>query len=693
MKQLPALVFLLLAVAAMSQNSTNDTDTEEMLSVSSSLDFEMLTSMLPESIEPTSMINMSSSVADLDQTDTPQNVTQIDQSSSIAYSSDIMSMAITDTTPKTSSAIQSLPPSDPSMPPSQSMYLSQNMYSSQGMSSLETISISSINTSSVSSLLSTIPAAATSTPTLTPSPTESLTSSSMYLPTSDDIFDFFSSSDDGAVIPTPSSAHSTTSKVVSQSSSSSLSVTSATINSTQSVTLSSSSVSSSLSVTSATIMSTQSSVSSESLGVSPPIPTSTPTESSTGIPVVVWAPVGAGLGLLVIALVACMVIVGLVVLLRRRKRTKDKKKPRNYWESIHTNRHLGSAANVTMGHIAPLPRPNQVSRTSLVSRGHYQLDHLSKPMSVTELEHCLRYYGSLHDQYMSIPANMTSMNEIPSGAQEKNRYCDVLPNPNSRVVLFLKFGIANSDYINANFIRGYRGQSKAYIATQGPLPFTIADFWRMVWEQRTTVIIMTTGLVERNMAKCNQYWPDTHGYGVTETYGDIQVTVRKKVNHNDYTLTTFLVQHLERHVTREVIHYWYTNWPDMGVPDNPSSVVDFLLETRRSRESFTMPGPAVVHCSAGIGRTGVFIGADIGMRELEETQMIDVLRIVANMRQDRGGMVQTKDQYVFLHKILYEYAKRIGYVVPRIHGMNDFEEERYSENDLDDHIETTTTFV
>lgn len=135
---------------------------------------------------------------------------------------------------------------------------------------------------------------------------------------------------------------------------------------------------------------------------------------------------------------------------------------------------------------------------------------------------------------------MTSMNEIPSGAQEKNRYCDVLPSllnyiilkttplytilivdPNSRVVLFLKFGIANSDYINANFIRvsksnnnnnkntkinhcfsqGYRGQAKAYIATQGPLPFTVADFWRMIWEQRSTVIIMTTGLIERNMVK------------------------------------------------------------------------------------------------------------------------------------------------------------------------------------------------
>jgi protein tyrosine phosphatase len=382
-------------------------------------------------------------------------------------------------------------------------------------------------------------------------------------------------------------------------------------------------------------------------------PTGTPANPSDTAIIIVWGVVPPVIFVMIITGCVIMVIVA-AGLIKKKRRKRDKR-----------NRHRYLQDDTPMIH---LPKPNFASKVSVISKGH-RLENFTKPMFVRDISECLAFPAKLHAEYMSIPPNMTSMDEIPPGAQDKNRYTDVLPNPNSRVVLFLKFGKANSDYINANYIRGFRGLPKSFIATQGPLAYTIADFWRMVWEQKATVIIMLTDLIEKNKVKCEQYWPTSQGN--TEIYQEIQVFTRKIENCGKYILTTLIVHHLERNVKREVYHYWYKEWPNVGVPENAQSMVDFLLETRRTREYFSMPGPTIVHCSAGIGRTGVFIAADIGMRELEEMRSVDVVRIVASLRQDRGGMVQTKDQYIFLHKVFFEYAKRMGHVMPVVRGVND----------------------
>lgn len=409
-----------------------------------------------------------------------------------------------------------------------------------------------------------------------------------------------------------------------------------------------------------------------------PSPSLTPGSTPTGEKIPDWPlPLIGTVGAVVLILALVIFCVIIVVLLRRRKIVAERKR-NQLWEDTHPS----------MGMVrlqGEVKRPMRPSRVSFVSRGHHLLQTLSHPLSVEELGRNLAAYSKLCDEYMSIPPNMANVSDIPVGADEKNRYIDVLPNPSSRVSMFLKFGIAHSDYINANYIRGYRNQSKAYIATQGPLSHTVVDFWRMIWDQKTSVIIMTTGLVERNLEKCTQYWPDEQRYGAPKVYGDIQVTIRRRKKSEYFIITTFFVQHLQRMVNREILHYWFIGWPDHGVPISTEPVIDFLLESQRSRATFTMPGPTVVHCSAGIGRTGVFIAADIGMKQLEENMTVDVLKIVATMRQDRGGMVQTKDQYAFLHKVLYDYARRIGHVSPNLLMEDDElnEEDEYQNEDYD----------
>jgi tyrosine-protein phosphatase non-receptor type 7 len=250
------------------------------------------------------------------------------------------------------------------------------------------------------------------------------------------------------------------------------------------------------------------------------------------------------------------------------------------------------------------------------------------------------------------------MADVPPGAEEKNRYKDILPNPQTRVSLFLKFAVSNSDYINANYIRGFPDSGRGYIATQGPLPWTVDDFWRMVWEQKTSVIVMVTGLEERRIVKCSRYWPDSQ-VALTASYGDLNVTLRKRVTTNPhFTVSHFHVTHREKLVSREVTHYWFTAWPDHGVPASTQPALDFLTHVRSHAQE--IPAPIVVHCSAGIGRTGVFIGADVGMTQLERQGEVDALKIVSTMRQDRGGMVQTEKQYIFLHQLLLAYAHQLG---------------------------------
>ncbi|XP_056246892.1 receptor-type tyrosine-protein phosphatase F isoform X9 [Seriola aureovittata] len=231
----------------------------------------------------------------------------------------------------------------------------------------------------------------------------------------------------------------------------------------------------------------------------------------------------------------------------------------------------------------------------------------------------------------------------------KNRYANVIAYDHSRVVLTSVDAVPGSDYINANYIDGYRKQN-AYIATQGPLPETLSDFWRMVWEQRSNTIVMMTRLEEKSRVKCDQYWPSRG----TETYGMIQVTMLDTVELATYSVRTFALYKNGSSEKREVRQFQFMAWPDHGVPEYPTPILAFLRRVKSCNPPDA--GPMVVHCSAGVGRTGCFIVIDAMLERMKHEKSVDIYGHVTCMRAQRNYMVQTEDQYIFIHEALLEAA-------------------------------------
>ncbi|XP_041417366.1 receptor-type tyrosine-protein phosphatase F isoform X13 [Xenopus laevis] len=229
----------------------------------------------------------------------------------------------------------------------------------------------------------------------------------------------------------------------------------------------------------------------------------------------------------------------------------------------------------------------------------------------------------------------------------KNRYANVIAYDHSRVILTSVDGVPGSDYMNGNYIDGYRKQN-AYIATQGPLPETITDFWRMVWEQRTSTIVMMTRLEEKSRVKCDQYWPSRG----SETYGMIQVTLMDTVELATYTVRTFTLYKNGSNEKRDIRQFQFMAWPDHGVPEYPTPILGFLRRVKACNPPDA--GPMVVHCSAGVGRTGCFIVIDAMLERVKLEKTVDIYGHVTCMRSQRNYMVQTEDQYIFIHEALLE---------------------------------------
>ncbi|XP_061653488.1 receptor-type tyrosine-protein phosphatase S-like isoform X9 [Phyllopteryx taeniolatus] len=229
----------------------------------------------------------------------------------------------------------------------------------------------------------------------------------------------------------------------------------------------------------------------------------------------------------------------------------------------------------------------------------------------------------------------------------KNRYANVIAYDHTRVILAPIEGVLGSDYINANYIDGYRKQN-AYIATQGPLAETFGDFWRMVWEQRAASVVMMTRLEEKSRIKCDQYWPSRG----TDTFGTIQVTLLDTME-----LATFCVRTVSLHKSgsserREVRQFQFTAWPDHGVPEYPTPFLNFLRRVKACNPPDA--GPIIAHCSAGVGRTGCFIVIDAMLERIRHERTADIYGHVTLMRSQRNYMVQTEDQYSFIHEALQE---------------------------------------
>ncbi|XP_042265580.1 tyrosine-protein phosphatase non-receptor type 7-like isoform X1 [Thunnus maccoyii] len=321
-----------------------------------------------------------------------------------------------------------------------------------------------------------------------------------------------------------------------------------------------------------------------------------------------------------------------------------------------------------------------------------QLLHTSsRPLTHTLLRQAAMDTNTLNVEYQKIPPNFVSAAELDvPGHMIKDRYKTILPNPESRVILRSPEEEVGPDrYINANYIRGYRGASRAYIATQGPMLHTVGDFWDMVWQERSSIIVMVTRLKENN-EKCELYWPqpregrrmvkeeeeeeeeqreEEEEEGETGRFGRFLLRVRDSREKDGFTVTDIEIQLCSER--RRVRHYWFTSWPDHHIPQCTAPLLRLVEEVEMysksrlppSSQPITTPmpgsGPIIVHCSAGIGRTGCFIASSIGSQQLRETGQVDILETVCQLRLDRGGMIQTTEQYQFLYTTLAQYSSQL----------------------------------
>ncbi|XP_062513235.1 tyrosine-protein phosphatase non-receptor type 5-like [Corticium candelabrum] len=286
---------------------------------------------------------------------------------------------------------------------------------------------------------------------------------------------------------------------------------------------------------------------------------------------------------------------------------------------------------------------DQESQRQLLCKG-------SRQMFPEELRLCLMSVSMIHSEFWGVPFNHET---VPvCGIGPKNRYRSILPNLHSRVMLSQIDNDPSSSYINANYIRGFHEQPEQYIATQGPLANTIHDFWRMILMSRSPVIVMLTNLNEKNKSKCSPYLPTVGEI----TSRDISILVTDSEQSDGYLVTQLELR--QKDVKHNVCHFWYNSWPDHGIPQSPSPLLCMLEQVAKCRMS-SPSAPVVVHCSAGIGRTGCFISIDIAIQQLKEDGYVDVLKILCRLRQDRGGMVQTCEQYEFIHRALLLYEQEL----------------------------------
>ncbi|XP_055547044.1 tyrosine-protein phosphatase Lar isoform X2 [Wyeomyia smithii] len=234
--------------------------------------------------------------------------------------------------------------------------------------------------------------------------------------------------------------------------------------------------------------------------------------------------------------------------------------------------------------------------------------------------------------------------------KHKNRLVHILPYEASRVCLTPIRGVEGSDYINASFVDGYRYRN-AYIAAQGPLQETAEDFWRMLWEHNSTIVVMLTKLKEMGREKCFQYWP--HERSVRYQYYVVDPIA--EYNMPQYKLREFKVTDARDGSSRTVRQFQFIDWPEQGVPKSGEGFIDFIGQVHKTKEQFGQDGPITVHCSAGVGRTGVFISLSIVLERMQYEGVLDVFQTVRILRSQRPAMVQTEDQYQFCYRAALEY--------------------------------------
>ncbi|XP_029928442.1 tyrosine-protein phosphatase non-receptor type 2-like isoform X2 [Myripristis murdjan] len=239
-----------------------------------------------------------------------------------------------------------------------------------------------------------------------------------------------------------------------------------------------------------------------------------------------------------------------------------------------------------------------------------------------------------------------------------NRYRDVSPYDHSRV----KLENSENDYINASLVVVEEAQ-RAYILSQGPLRNTCGHFWLMIWEQCTKAVIMLNRVIEKGSEKCAQYWPTTEEQQMSFTDTGFVVRLVSEEDQSYYIIRVLELQNIKTGESREIYHFHYTTWPDFGVPESPASFLNFLFKVRESGSLGQEHGPSVVHCSAGIGRSGTFSLVDtclVLMDKRKDPSSVNIQKVLLDMREYRMGLIQTPDQLRFSYMAVIEGARLIS---------------------------------
>ncbi|KAF7669037.1 hypothetical protein LDENG_00254470 [Lucifuga dentata] len=263
-------------------------------------------------------------------------------------------------------------------------------------------------------------------------------------------------------------------------------------------------------------------------------------------------------------------------------------------------------------------------------------------------------YQEIRQQSCELPCKIAKLPENKS----RNRYRDVSPFDHSRIHLQL----GTNDYINASLITVEEAQ-RNYILTQGPLPNTCGHFWEMVWEQRTHGVVMLNRVIEKGSIKCAHYWPHREEKEAIFEDSNFKLTLISEDIKSYYTVRQLELENLPTQETREILHFHYTTWPDFGVPESPASFLNFLFKVRESGCLNSDQGPVVVHCSAGIGRSGTFCLVDtclLLMSIRKDPSSVRIRDVLLEMRRYRMGLIQTADQLRFSYLAVIEGAKCIN---------------------------------
>eukprot|EP00117_Sycon_ciliatum_P022357 scpid935/ scgid0353/ Receptor-type tyrosine-protein phosphatase S; Receptor-type tyrosine-protein phosphatase sigma len=297
--------------------------------------------------------------------------------------------------------------------------------------------------------------------------------------------------------------------------------------------------------------------------------------------------------------------------------------------------------------LAETPEPGAISTAALAK-------HV-KDMKANDSYQLFREYETITKTSESLPADVCMNPEN----KPKNRYANIVAFDHTRVILPQIDGDSNSDYINANYLDGYNFPQE-YIASQGPNAKSINDFWRMVWYKKCRTIAMVTNLVERGRDKCNLYWPMKGAV----PYGEFSVELLDTMTLSDFVIRTFKVtketgcseEEVRRGMNvREVRQFHFTVWPDHGVPAHATPLINYLKRLRAYHPIDHKPQvPIIVHCSAGVGRTGTLVVLDMMLNRAMAEESVEVFNCVTRLRQQRNHMVQTEAQYIFIHDALLE---------------------------------------